>query len=461
MTGRSRFTRALATSRTRPAQSRPAHDVPATGTPATRPHPRRTPLRAAAVLCAVTAAAVTSGCTAGTGPGPGGAHPGTARPLAAPTGPPAHPACGSPVITLGAARLQRVYGIAAMLAAGFSGAGTVIADIVPFRNPQISRDLAVYSRRYGLPPARVEIIDYGHAGDGGRAGPAWTTEGDDDLEMMHALAPGATLAYIEVPGSGTAELSAALAWTARQLRPDVANFSLGVAEWPGAASPANQAGLAAAARAQVTVTAGSGDTGPAEPGPGDRFLYPRPVPLWPASDPLVTAVGGTTLHLDRAGNRTRPDTVSQFSGGPASGAGLSAVFPRPAWQDSVARIVGSHRGIADISMDASDCTPVAVYDDGGWGISQGSSMASALFAGLVADAAQRAGHRLGLLGPALYSLHGTADGLLDVTSGNDSIPGMAGWWARAGYDLPTGIGTISSALPFITALATAAGGNAA
>jgi hypothetical protein len=37
-------------------------------------------------------------------------------------------------------------------------------------------------------------------------------------------------------------------------------------------------------------------------------------------------------------------------------------------------------------------------------------MSTALFADLVADAAQVAGRRLGLLGPALYSLQGPATG---------------------------------------------------
>jgi hypothetical protein len=39
---------------------------------------------------------------------------------------------------------------------------------------------------------------------------------------------------------------------------------------------------------------------------------------------------------------------------------------------------------------------------------------------------------------------------------HDSIPGMPGWAARPGYDLPTGIGTVDAALPFVTALARAA-----
>ena len=279
------------------------------GPAAARPRPSRA-RRAATAVTAAMMIAVAAGCSVTHGalaPGPAGTPP-----LPAPTGPPAHPACGGPVTLLGATQLRRVYGIPAMLAAHIDGTGTVIADIVPYTNPQVTRELAVYSRRYQLPPARLQVINYGHAGSGGTAGLAWTTEGTDDLEMMHALAPGATLVYVEVPGSSTADLIVrALTWVVARIHPDVVNYSLGTAEWPGAA--ASQAGLAAAARAGVTVTAGTGDTGPAEPMPGDRFLYPHPVPLWPASDPLVTAVGGTTLHLDSAGNRTRPDTVSSLS----------------------------------------------------------------------------------------------------------------------------------------------------
>ena len=80
-------------------------------------------------------------------------------------------------------------------------------------------------------------------------------------------------------------------------------------------------------------------------------------------------------------------------------------------------------------MDGSECSPAAIYQQAlkpaGWDTTQGTSLATPLLAALVADAAQAAGHRLGLLGPALYSLHGPADGLLDVTQGNDSIPGCA------------------------------------
>ena len=129
---------------------------------------------------------------------------------------------------------------------------------------------------------------------------------------MHALAPGATLVYVAVPDAGSAELlyDQALSWVVTRVRPDVVSYSSGTSpEWSGAGqyqSSASQAARPSSSRCRrVTVVAGTGETGPTEPEPGDKVLYPFPVALWPASDPLVTAVGGTLLHVDRLGNRTR------------------------------------------------------------------------------------------------------------------------------------------------------------
>ena len=209
--------------------------------------------------------------------------------------------------------------------------------------------------------------------------------------------------------------------------------------------------------------ASSGDYGPAEPGPGGQL---RKAVAWPACDPLATAVGGTRLTAaSAAGHTAYISTAFSYtdgpSGGRAGGAGLSAVFTRPSWQDGVRAVVGSRRGVADISMDASDCSPVAAYTSTndlpgrqpGWIYVSGTSVAAPLFAGVVADAAQVAGHPLGVLGPALYEMRGAADGIVDVTAGIDSMPGLPGYPARPGYDLPTGIGSVSSIGLFSRALA--------
>ena len=97
----------------------------------------------------------------------------------------------------------------------------------------------------------------------------------------------------------------------------------------------------------------------------------------------------------------------------------------------------------------------------GWYIIGGTSEASPIFSGIVALADQVAGHRLGLINPALYALgtaarHGVpGTGLVDITSGDNSFAGVTGYPATAGYDLASGWGTIDAA-KFVPALARAA-----
>ena len=156
--------------------------------------------------------------------------------------------------------------------------------------------------------------------------------------MAHALAPGAALAYVEVPDDPLVMYDQALSWTVAHVRPDVVSYSSGTPESGGL--PRARSGLEAAARAGVSVVAAAGDTGGTAPASATT-LYRQHVALWPALDPLATAVGGTWLHTDAAGRRIRPDTAwSDVGGTAAGGAGTSAFFRRPAWQDNVR----AHRG---------------------------------------------------------------------------------------------------------------------
>jgi subtilase family serine protease len=226
-------------------------------------------------------------------------------------------------------------------------------------------------------------------------------------------------------------------------------------------------------RQRVTVLAASGDSGAtdATTAPG---LYLMPVTAWPTSDPLVTGVGGTRLSLTATGERTAPDTVwndtydvptqryIEGSAGPnalATGGGLSTVFDRPRYQATVSAVVGDRRGVPDISMSGACSGAVNVYQSfagppAGWYPTCGTSEATPLFAGIVALAAQRAGHPLGLLNPALYFMSvGHSSGLVDVTSGDNTVSftqdgtkhTVTGYPARPGYDLASGVGTVDAA----------------
>src|SRR5262249_36944963 len=101
----------------------------------------------------------------------------------------------------------------------------------------------------------------------------------------------------------------------------------------------------------------------------------------------------------------------------------------------------------------------------GFHIFGGTSESSPLFSGIVALAAQRAGHGLGQINPALYALASSpSSGIVDVIHRNIGITfqdpsgntvTVHGWRAKKGYDLASGLGTVDAA-QFVPALAAAA-----
>jgi subtilase family serine protease len=263
------------------------------------------------------------------------------------------------------------------------------------------------------------------------------------------------------------------------------SFSATEQTFPGrAAVQALRGAYQLAASNHVTVLAASGDSGAADVKLDERTYYPFPVTSWPDSDPLVTAVGGTQLHFTAAGRPAAPtawnDTYNRAANefvvgnaGPnplAGGGGRSVLFARPGFQNGVARVTGGHRGVPDISMSAACDGSVDTYGTfggapAGWSPTCGTSEATPLFAGIVALAAQRAGHPLGPVNPALYRLAAAhARGITDVTKGGNTVSfiqggrrqTVRGFTAGPGYDLATGLGTVNGPA-FVRELASAAG----
>jgi subtilase family serine protease len=234
----------------------------------------------------------------------------------------------------------------------------------------------------------------------------------------------------------------------------------------------------------VTVLAASGDSGAADVKFNQVTYYLKPVTSWPDSDPLVTGVGGTQLHFTPKGTPAPPtvwnDTYSvptnQFiigDNGPnplSGGGGKSVIFSRPKFQNGVAAIVGSRRGVPDISMSAACNGAVDMYQSfrgqpAGWYPTCGTSEATPLFAGVVALADQVAGHPLGRINPALYTMSAQhAAGIIDVRSGSNKVTfrqggkqyTIHGFNALNGYDLASGVGTVNAAA-FVPELARIAG----
>ncbi|HEY2237179.1 MAG TPA: S53 family peptidase [Streptosporangiaceae bacterium] len=371
------------------------------------------------------------------------------------------------------------YDLNPLYSKGITGAGRTIVIVDSFGSPTIQSDLNTFDAQWGLPDTTVDIQKFGNVPPFDPTDSVminWASETTLDVEYAHSIAPGAKIVLAETPvaetegTTGLPEMMNAEETLINQGVPDVITQSFGATEntFPGFdqgdfSSLLNlRYAFKDAAAHHVTVLASSGDAGVTNDEADGTTLYPMPVNSWPSSDPLVTSVGGTQLHLDDAGNRVSPDVVWNDGYG-AAGGGLSHVFARPLYQIGVTGVVDHKRGTPDISMSAAVNGGAWVYESFnpatvGWHIFGGTSEASPIFSGVVALADQVAGHRLGQINPALYTLGALSrlgvpgTGIVDVTSGNISFGGVTGPSATKGYDLASGWGTIDAA-KFVPALA--------
>ena len=380
---------------------------------------------------------------------------------------------------LSPAQAWTAYDLRPLLRAGIDGRGQTIAIVDPFGSPTIAHDVAVFDKRFRLPPLSLRVIQPAGAVPRYRPTPARTGAADEttlDVEWAHTMAPGARILLAETPAaenegrSGFPQIIRAERYVIRHHLAVVISQSFGATEPTFRSSAVIRAlrgayRLAAEPGYRVTVVASTGDSGAAGQTYSTRSYFTTPEVLWPASDPLVTAVGGT--QLDPVDGATGRGPILAWFG---SGGGRSAIFARPAYQSSVAGVVGQHRGIPDISMDASCASAAAVYGSytaqpSGWSARCGTSLAAPMFAGIVALAAQRAGHTLGAINPALYRMAAShAPGIVDIVHGDNSFSFskhgkmhlVPGFHAKRGYDLISGLGTVDAA-QFVPELAKAAG----
>ncbi|WP_431033753.1 S53 family peptidase [Streptomyces sp. P6-2-1] len=447
-----------------------------THAPAPPPRRPRAPLRLAAALLAPLLAL--TGCQTVAGseaakraraaiaatPEPGATAPAEARKACV-------RATGSGCYTF--TQLRALYGTKALNDGGNDGAGTTVAALGVVGAPHLAADLRHFSRALGLPAPHLKVVRHKPA-NGARTAPfdednagmlATAREATLDMEALHAAAPRARLVYhqVDLPevdadgvlGAQAADaLAAAMRTVLTEQRPDVLSLSFVMNERGDSAEQV--AGLArelrpvfaAAARAGTTVVAASGDDG-AAPGAAQAAQLGAKAArgvAWPASDPSVTAVGGTRVTLDEAGHRRSEDTVWNDKGG-APGGGTSVLMRRPRYQDGVRDVTGDRRGVPDVSLTASAAGSTMIWfthaGRGTWVPMLGTSLAAPLFGGIVALAAQRAGHGIGAVNPALYRLGGEA-GIRDITTGDNATEGTTGYRAGRGYDLASGLGTVDA-----------------
>jgi kumamolisin len=178
--------------------------------------------------------------------------------------------------------------------------------------------------------------------------------------------------------------------------------------------------------AGVTIFASTGDNGSTDGGSGNHVEYP-------ASDPNVTAAGGTTVTINGS------NVITSETAWSGSGGGTSVQFNRPVWQTGTGVPAGTKRCTPDLACPADPTPGALVILNGAQTEVGGTSWSSptlASFCALINEARINAGLQpLGLLTPKIYPLIGTSN-FNDITSGSNG-----GFSAGVGYDQVTGIGT--------------------
>ncbi|WP_203922470.1 S53 family peptidase [Rugosimonospora africana] len=348
---------------------------------------------------------------------------------------------------------ELAYGVAPLLSQGIDGSGeTVVVGPEPAAAPpsmDIRQDLAAFDNTFDLPPANLQVVNtIAQAATPYLAGDEEVT----DTEMLHAIAPGATLDVVLVPHDVTASSASFAAAITQVIQAGVARHaavvsisaSVGEHFLTNAEVAQMHAALQQARDHDVTVVASSGDAGAiSDAGP------PKQVSL-PASDPLVLGVGGTILDAARPSG-TYLGEMAWNGGDDASGGGYSTLFPRPAYQDGVAR-TGVTRGVPDVAANADSATAMALeYSDGEFRPAPGTSAATPLWAGVITLADQEARQHLGFVNPAIY---GIASGpayhraFHDVVTGDNSVLSptgvIVGYNAGPGWDPVTGWGSLNA-----------------
>ena len=355
----------------------------------------------------------------------------------------------------GPAQIRAAYDIPRNL----TGAGRTIVIIDAFRDPTIRTDLATFDSTFGLPPAAFNIICPGQHcptfDPTSRDQVGWTDETSLDVEWAHAIAPRATIDLVLAQSDQDDDILAAQQYVIDHDLGDVVSQSFGEGETcmePGIRSAQHQA-FALAEREQMTVFAAAGDFGAAQGGcTGFAFFQSAGSP---ASDPLVTAVGGTHLNASFTSGAYHSETVWNNSGeNPdfgAGGGGFSTIYPRPSYQNA-AHTGSRFRGVPDVAYDADVYGGVlGVCSECNFGLQSfavfgGTSAGTPQWAAIAALADQAAGHRLGLLNPALYTIAAGAsyhDAFHDITTGNNSwdVSLFTGYQAGPGWDPASGLGS--------------------
>jgi hypothetical protein len=415
--------------------------------------------------------------------GPG--HRPAAAPVSAPSSPNGPIACSAAVQDangfggLTDTQIADSYGVNSLYQADDNGAGQTI-DVYELE-PFSSTDLSTFDKCYfgatkaAAMASRLHIVNV----DGGQQSGSGSGESILDLDDVSAVAPGATINVYEAPPTDSGYIDnfnqivqnddakiVTSSWYSG-CETEVAE------EEPGLIQAENTIFEQAAAQGQTVLEATGDDGSDGCSIHGSSPTSPILSSSDPATQPFVTAVGGTTIT-----DATDPPVEQVWNDGAEWGAGsggISDLWGSPTYQaDSLvpgmanptvlasatsvnggpfcARTVC--REVPDVSAQADEFTgAVTVYlqSQGGWLTYGGTSSATPLWAAMLADISQTpsctGSGGLGFVNPTLYAIASSpseyAASFNDVTAGNNDIFGVSDglFPATTGYDMGAGLGT--------------------
>jgi len=344
--------------------------------------------------------------------------------------------------------IRAAYGIQAVLDQGITGKGRTIVIIGAFDDPKLNADLATFDTAFGLPQITVTPLQpFG-------VPPTPTTkvqvnfsvEIAIDVEWAHAIAPDAAIVLVEAKSEKDADLVAATMYAVDNNLGDVITQSFGEAEM--CATPAvlaqQHAVFQKAGDLGITVFASSGDKGAGRQACNDPNSLVFSVST-PASDPEVTAVGGTHLVAGAGG------TYESESAWSSSGGGFSTLYRRPGYQAPLQKDNNKARGVPDVAYAAEF---YVAWWMGRGAVVAGTSAGAPQWAAIIALADQAAGRRLGAINKSLYHI-GKSDAYSsafnDITSGANTFAGANVFEAKPGWDAVTGLGTpkVANLIPLL------------
>src|SRR6266853_1211811 len=305
-----------------------------------------------------------------------------------------------------------------------TGGFGAIAVVDAFNYTTALTDLQHFSTQFGLKAPNLTVVFATGIKPVQDPSGGWELEAALDLEWAHAMAPDAKLFLVEARSNSFSDLL-----TAERVAGNLVASAGGgeVSNSWGSDEFAGETSFDAVFTTPgVVYFASSGDQ------PGVQY---------PAASPNVVAAGGTTTARN-------PFTANFLSERPweLTGSGLSAFEARPVYQDVIQSIVGSRRGVPDLSFDSNPVTGAWLFDTtpvqgagSGWFIVGGTSLASPALAGIV----NAAGNRLGSSHAELSLIY---NNLAITTDFNDISSGVcgptAGFSTKLGWDLCTGVGSV-------------------